>query len=106
MAQTTQTIIAAPIGGENGRDPLANMPETDAERLVNTLPEQGYLRLRGGYEGHATAGAGSVERLFPYNNQDGTSDLIACANGKIYDATATGAATQLATGFSLSLIHI
>lgn len=45
--------IPAPVGGWNARDALANMPPTDAVKLVNFIPRGSYVQSRGGYGVHA-----------------------------------------------------
>ena len=41
--------VPPPVGGLNARDPLSLMPETDAVRLVNWIPDTYGLRCRKGY---------------------------------------------------------
>lgn len=84
------------------KDPLDLMPVTDAVRLENFIPETQYVRVRGGYRTHATGmGTGAVQTLTEYADAAGNRKLIACANGRIYDATTySAAATSLASGFT------
>lgn len=92
--------IPAPTGGWNARDPIALMPPTDAIKLINWIPTTSDLELRNGFIQHSTGlGSGVVETLIEYNPQSGTSDLIAAANGNIYDASAASA-SSLGSGFS------
>lgn len=101
MATFRSYTIPAPVGGLNASDPIASMPETDAIRLINFFPERGKISLRKGHREHSTGLGGAVYSLYNYNKSDGTTKLIGCANGKIWDATTYGAsATQLATGFT------
>jgi hypothetical protein len=90
--------IPSPIGGWNTRDSIADMDPTDAIVLDNWFPDLGQVVMRGGYISHATGMTGAVETLAEFNA--GTArHLIAAANGNIWNATATGAATSLASGF-------
>lgn len=94
--------VPAPVGGWNVKDPLDLMPVTDAVRLENFIPETQYVRVRGGFRTHATGmGTGAVQTLTEYADAAGNRKLIACANGRIYDATTySAAATSLASGFT------
>jgi hypothetical protein len=103
MATDRSLTIPAPIGGWNASDPIAAMPETDAIRMINFFPERGKISLRKGFRSHSTGHGAAVYSIFSYNADDGTSDLISCANGKIWNSTTfNAAATQLATGFSVN----
>jgi hypothetical protein len=89
----TQTGIVqsrpAPVGGWNAKDALANMPMTDAVRMVNWWPQPSFVKVRHGYTKFATGFPSQVESILAY--QGGTPKLFGCAGGKIYDATAGGA---------------
>lgn len=103
MANSIAYTIPVPIGGINDRDDINSMPETDAIRLLNIFPDQGVVKLRNGYRVHATGLGGSVQTLLEYSTAAGTRQLIAAANGKLWNATTyNSAATQIGTGFSVN----
>lgn len=92
--------VQAPIGGLNTRDALDDMPPEDAVLLDNWFPSYGFCQLRRGHEVHATGvGSSNVDTIVEFLSGS-TQKMIAAGSGKIYDATSTGAATELATGFS------
>lgn len=93
-------LRSAPVGGWNTRDALDRLPKEDAVVLENFFPDVGKVSTRKGPSGHATGvGSADVESLFYFNKGDG-DNLIAAGGGALYDATAAGAATSLASGFS------
>lgn len=93
--------IPAPVGGWNPTIGLASMTQADATILENFIPRAKYIELRKGCSEHSTGNSTSaVETLIAYTGNVGTYKLLAFAGGKIYDATATGASTQIATGFT------
>jgi len=98
----TTTSMAAPIGGWNNRDSLAEMPPLDAVSLVNFWPTPTDVQLRKGYTKVCTGITGQVQTIinYPYPNAKGYK-LFAFANGKIYDATGS-TATQVFSGLSNS----
>ncbi|MGI9417171.1 MAG: hypothetical protein ACR2RA_04965 [Geminicoccaceae bacterium] len=97
--------IAAPTKGWNTRDPIFNMDPLFATILDNWFPERGFVGIRRGFTEHATGvGSGAVEALHHYESGN-TIDLLAMGGGAIYDATAAGAATSLASGFSGNRWH-
>lgn len=81
------TDIPAPVGGWNARDALANMPPTDAVKLVNWIPRGSYVQSRGGYGVHASGLGGPVQTLAAYRGS--VELLLAAANGSIWDVTGT-----------------
>ncbi|MBL4680859.1 MAG: hypothetical protein JKY88_09070 [Pseudomonadales bacterium] len=90
--------VPAPMGGWNTRDGLDMMPPEDAVLLDNWIPGTSDVAVRSGYASHATGmGSGNVDTLAEYHTGT-TRNLIACANGNIYDAT--GAPSSLGSGFS------
>ena len=96
---STQTV-PAPVGGWNTRDALSAMPPIDAVEMINWIPRPGAVETRKGHSEHATGvGSGNVETLMSYEGETGT-DLLASSSTNIYDASATGAATSLASGFT------
>ena len=98
----TTTSMAAPIGGWNNRDSLAEMPPLDAVSLVNFWPTPTDVQLRKGYTKVCTGITGQVQTIinYPYPNAKGYK-LFAFAGGKIYDATGS-TATQVFSGLSNS----
>lgn len=99
--KATTTSVAAPLGGWNARDSVAEMNPMDATRLENFFPTPSDVSLRKGWTEHATGITGEVETLMSYNGPI-TQTLFAIANGKIYDVTTAGTATQVYTGLSNS----
>ena len=88
----------APVGGWNARDALANMPETDATKLINWFPTTSDVRLRGGREEYASDITGLVKTLAVYNKLDGNSEMFAVSDNDVYDVSSAGvAAAQSAT---------
>lgn len=88
----------APVGGLNARDALANMPPQDAVVLDNWFPQTSHIETRKGYTTHQDALGGPVYTLVPYNGST-TSQLIAAANGEIYEATTVLTPVSLGSGF-------
>lgn len=92
--------VVAPVGGWNTRDALDIMKPEDAVTLDNWFPDEGKVVLRGGYASHATGvGAGDVPTIAEYH-VGATRKMLAAGGGAIYDATSSGAASSLASGFS------
>lgn len=100
-AATSRTVsIPAPTGGWNARDNLDGMPATDAQRVINFVPEPDAMRLRGGSKEYATGvGTSDVETLAEYNS-GAVKKLFATGSGKIYDVTGGGSAILFRSGFS------
>ena len=96
---TSQNVsIPAPVRGWNARDSLANMPEDFAVSLDNMFPNLTSCDLRSGYESHSTGnGTGAVETLVEYAGPV-TRKLISAAGSVIYDSSAAGGSTSIATG--------
>jgi hypothetical protein len=90
--KATTTSVAAPLGGWNARDSVAEMNPMDATRLENFFPTPSDVTLRKGYTQYATGISGEVETLISYNST-ATIKLFAIAGGKIYDVTNEGTAT-------------
>jgi len=97
----TTTSLAAPIGGWNARDSLAEMNPLDAVQMVNFFPTPTDITLRKGYTKTSTGITGEVETLMNYANYNGTNTLFAVANGVIYNAS-TSTATSVFTGLTNS----
>jgi hypothetical protein len=99
--KATTTSVAAPLGGWNARDSVAEMNPMDATKLENFFPTPSDVSLRKGYTQHATGITGEVETLMSYNGPI-SDKLFAIAGGKIYDVTTAGTATQVYSGLSNS----
>lgn len=79
--------VPPPVGGLNGRDPLANMDQRDAYLLDNAFPDTAAVESRRGCEKHTdTALAGPVQTLETYAGADGDV-MLAWAADKIYDVS-------------------
>ena len=93
--------VPAPIGGWNGRDSLAQMAPTDAVQMVNWYPTPTDVTMRKGYTVVSTGITGNVNSLMNYTKSDGTYNLFAAANTKIYDAKPS-TAVQVFSGITSS----
>ena len=71
--------IAAPVGGLNARDALAEMPETDAILLDNWFPQPTWVEIRGGQVPLATF-AGNPQTVAAYSALNGLNQLFAGIN--------------------------
>jgi hypothetical protein len=76
------------------------MPPVDAVQLINAIPRQGYVEMRGGYDSHSSLdGSSDVDLVTEF--YDGNSrQLIAATPTNIYNATASPTATSLAGSFT------
>lgn len=92
-----QFKMPAAVGGLNKRDSLADMPETDANILINMFPRPNYVELRRGYESYATGIAGAVETLMEWGGP-ASKKFFAAASTVIYDITSSGVASSSLTG--------
>ena len=101
MSRVSQSAsIPAPVRGWNARDSLANMPEDFAVELENIFPNLTSCDLRSGFASHSTGnGSGAVETLVEYAGPS-TRKLISAAGSVIYDSSAAGGSTSIATGKS------
>ena len=103
MAQQRRAVtasLAAPIGGWNARDSLAEMQPLDAVQLINFFPTPTDVTLRKGYTQYSTGITGDVETLMNYSSPT-TQKLFAIADGVIYDCS-TDPATSVFTGLGNS----
>lgn len=89
MNSTTKSI-AAPTGGINAVDSIANMPATDAIVLDNWFPQPSYIQIRGGSATWKTGLPGWVETIMAYSNAT-AEKLFAASGSAFYDVTAQGA---------------
>lgn len=90
--------LAAPIGGWNARDSLANMNPLDAVTLVNFFPTPTDVTLRRGYTNYSDGITGEVNSLMNYAGPI-TQQLFAAAGSKIYRADAP-TAVQVFSGLT------
>jgi len=92
--------LPPPIGGWNTRDDPVQMQSTDATHLVNFFPEINQVRVRRGFNSHATGvGSGNVDTVVEFFDGS-TRKLLATSPTNIYNATAAGAASSLAGSFT------
>jgi hypothetical protein len=85
------TALPPPIGGWDGRESLADMPDQNAIKMDNFFPSTEKVVIRRGHATHATGMSGNVETLIEYMPPDGNGELFAANNGAIYDVTTSGA---------------
>lgn len=88
--RASSSSIAAPVGGLNARDSIADMDEKDAVILTNFFPSTTSVNLRGGYSKFSTGYGAQVESVLAYSG-GATNKLFGIAGGSVYDATAGGA---------------
>ena len=104
-AQVAQvSVLPAPTGGLNYRDPIAAMTPQDALVLTNLIPRQLGVELRKGWQAYSEpvlveGVAESVETVFGYTAPNPLNNKVfMAANGNIYDVTAGGVPTVAVTG--------
>lgn len=84
-----------PYGGLDLVSPIDNMEPTSALELVNVFPGAGAPTVRLGYEQFANISVSTpIKLLAPLHLKDGTSQLIACTNTKIYSVSTAGVVTD------------
>lgn len=81
--------VAAPTGGLNARDALADMPDTDAVTMDNWFPTPTSVNLRNGSANWVTGLPGWAETLMVYNSAT-AQKLFAASVTSFYDVTAKG----------------
>lgn len=88
-AQTAQTtVIPAPTGGLNYRDPISAMSPQDALVLTNMIPRQQGVELRKGWKQLTETVSDSIESVFGYKAPNTANDKRFIAfGGDIYDVT-------------------
>lgn len=92
--------VPAPYGGLNLRSDITALLPNEARVLENFFPSIGTVSIRPGFANFGTGmGSGEIKTLAAYVGPS-SSKLIAGANGKIFDSTSAGAASQLGSGFS------
>lgn len=91
--KSLSTTLAAPIGGLNARDSIANMPANDASILENWFPSTTSVDVRHGYTTWSTF-TGVCQTILIYNGVSATSVFSCVKNGgvfSIFDSTSAGA---------------
>jgi len=92
--------LPAPVNGLNAKDGYSDMKPEDAVTLTNVFPEASYVAVRKGYTSWATGMTNPIRTLMTYYGLTGADKLFACESTKIWDATASGAATSSVTGLT------
>ena len=92
--------VPAPTGGLNFRDPISEMPATDAMVMDNFIPQRTGCLLRKGWKFSCNSLTDPITSLFSYNAANSDDDkLFAASGGSIWDVTGTDAVEdQAATG--------
>jgi hypothetical protein len=85
--RSSPQTVPPPIGGLNGRDPLAAMGKSDAYLLDNFLPGTSDLKSRKGHAKYSTTAlTGPVQSLEVYSG--GAADqMLAWAGGSLYNVS-------------------
>lgn len=103
-ASLKSRTFPAPVGGWNARDPISEIPPTDAIFLDNWWPTTNSVKIRPGHELFATLPADTepgsphnVRALLSHNAPGGTKTLFAGLNDGIYDITAGGTISSVAS---------
>ena len=99
--RASTSSMAAPIGGWNARDSIAEMSPLDAVTLTNMYPTPSDVQLRYGYSQYSTGITGQVYSLMNFSAPT-SEKLFAVANGVIYDSTNQTVATSVFTGLGNS----
>lgn len=89
--------VPAPIGGLNGRDPLAVMPAQDAYYMDNAFPGTASVDSRKGCAKYTASALGAPVQSLEVYAGGGGDKLLAFAGGKIFDVS-TAVPSQLASG--------
>lgn len=84
-----------PYGGLDVVSPIDQMEPTFALELVNIFPGANAPTVRLGYEQFNADITDPIETLVPYNQADGTLELIACTETKIYSINTAGVETDI-----------
>jgi len=88
--------IAAPIGGWNARDSVAEMNPLDAVELINWFPTPSDLTLRKGYSKFSTGMTGQVNTVMNYASPT-SQKMFAAVGSKIFETT-TSTAVEVLSG--------
>jgi len=94
--------IPSPVAGWDAKNALADMPEDRASILDNWFPREGRVDVRPGYISYATGLEGNVETLAEFIN-GANRKFIACANSKIWNITAGGAASDITNSMTITM---
>lgn len=86
--------IPAPVGGLNGRDPLANMGENDAYMMDNVFPGTATCKVRNGCVQHVGGLGHPVHSIETFGGDD-TDHILAIGGGNVKNVTNPGAVTTL-----------
>jgi hypothetical protein len=79
--------LEPPVAGLNARDAVDGLQPNEAIRLVNWVPDLGYMRSRRGHVFIADVGTGApVETLMSFEAA-GAEQLLACSNFRLFDIT-------------------
>lgn len=92
-------VVPPPIGGWNARDPEALMDEKDAIQLDNFFPGENEVSVRLGHAEFCDVSSDPIATLAPYSSQ-GTTKLLACTGGEIFEVSSGTASSALATGLA------
>ena len=98
--KSSSTSLAAPIGGLNARDSVANMAPTDAVVLENWFPKTTSVDIRAGYTAWNTF-TGICQTVMVYSGVSATKVFSCVKNGStysIYDSTSSGALSSAVVG--------
>jgi len=90
--------IAAPTGGWNARDSLAEMPPNDAIELINIVPNGDSCKTRPGHAAFSSDVSAAHQTLETYHGA--TDMMISGHGGKLVNMTAGGTGVNMGTGFS------
>lgn len=89
------SFVPAPIGGWNTRDPLWDMPNSDARYIENIFPGTSSCRLRGGSTEFADIGSPTIDKLYEHVNINGTRQFVAVSANDVVKITSGGAGTNI-----------
>jgi hypothetical protein len=92
-------VLQAPIRGWRSDEGAAKEQPGAAIKLLNFIPQPDVVRLRRGYDSHATGMTDEVETLMVYTSSSNTA-MFAAVGGFIYDASIAGAASVSLSGMS------
>ncbi len=85
--------VPAPTGGINARDSLTGMKPDDAVTLTNVFPEATTVVVRRGNTSWSTGMSTAVQTLLVWRGGSGTDKLFSATATKIWDSSASGAAS-------------
>jgi len=101
QASNKLLTVAAPIGGLNVANSMADMPPTDAITMRNWWPQSYGCTVRKGSQKWTTYLGGSVDTIAKWSSITGAQKIFAFANNNLFDISARGVAgTPILTGLS------